>query len=80
MFSRGEAHRMLLNHAGVAFEDERIGASYEEWGKYKPLMPGGQVPALEFSKTGKKMGQSRSMLRYLGRKFGYYPKDPLLAY
>jgi hypothetical protein len=41
MFSRGEAHRMLLNHAGVAFEDERIGASYEEWGKYKPLMPGG---------------------------------------
>ena len=26
------------------------------------------------------MGQSNSMLRYLGMKYGYYPEDPLLAY
>ena len=33
---------MLLNHAGVAFNDLRI--TFDDWAQYKPLTPAGQVP------------------------------------
>ena len=36
------------------------------------------MPALEFS-DGKMMGQSQSIMRYLGKMNGYYPKDSLEA-
>ena len=68
---------MLLTHAGVQFEDKVI--TFAEWGGHKALMTNQQVPALEF-KDGKKMGQSLAMLRFLGRKYGYYPEDAMKAF
>ncbi len=51
----------------------------EGWGAVKHTYPNGQVPALE-TPEGKVLSQSQSILRYLGRKYGYYPQDPELAY
>ena len=42
-------------------------------------MPGGHVPALEPT-DGTLIGESTALLRFLGRKHGYYPSDPALAY
>ena len=76
LYGRGETIRMLLSHAGVKFEDHRI--QFNEWPGLKPTMPNQQVPCLELP-DGKKMGQTRSILRFVGMKHGYYPTDPLLA-
>ena len=38
-YGRGEAIRMLLNHAGEKYEDQLV--SMEEWGAIKPTLPGG---------------------------------------
>ena len=73
---RGEPIRAMLAHAGVDFEDEHI--TFEQWPTVKPTIPSGQLPCLEIN--GKKMGQSFSMSRYLGMKYGYYPEDPMQAY
>ena len=43
-YGRGEAARILLNHAGVKFEDIRIQQS--DWGNQKASMPNGQIPCL----------------------------------
>lgn len=72
VYVRGEPIRMLLTHAGVDFEDKII--SFEDWPKWKPEMPGGVLPVLEFT-TVERRGQTLSILRYLGIKFGYYPTD-----
>lgn len=74
---RGEPIRMLLSHAKVKFHDKRI--SMEEWPSQKKSMPYGQMPALEL-KDGTKLGQSASIVRMLGQKYGYYPEDPMRAY
>ena len=76
LHARGEPIRMLLAHAGADWEDVRV--TFEEWPQLKPSMPNGQVPCLEVN--GKKMGQSNSILRYIGMKLGYYPEDPMQAY
>jgi glutathione S-transferase len=80
VYNRAEPHRMLLNHAGVSFEDVRI--DMKDWMKLKPTMPDGVTPAIRFKHNGKEklIGQSVSMLRFLGRVYGYYPADPLQAY
>ena len=44
----------------------------EGWGAVKHTMPNGQVPALE-TPEGKTLSQSQAILRFLGRKYGYYP-------
>lgn len=74
---RGDPIRALLSHAEIPFEDKR--AEILDWPNVKPLMPGGQLPCLELS-DGLKMGQTNAILRYLGKKYGYYPSDPLKAY
>jgi len=69
---------MLLSHAGVQWEDNQIG--FDQWPAYKPTCPGNQLPCLEIKDTGKKMGQSVAILRFLAMQHGYYPSDPLLAH
>ena len=76
LMGRGEALRMLMHHAGEEFED--IGIPQDKWPEVKPTMPGGSMPVLEFP-DGTRMGQTCSLLRYLGKKNGYYPKDPEVA-
>ena len=41
-------------------------------------MPNGQMPALEID--GELVGESNSLLRYLGAKYGYYPDDASQAF
>ena len=67
---------MMLAHSGADWEDVSFG--FDKWPELKPSMPNQQVPCLEVN--GKKMGQSNSILRYLGMKLGYYPEDPIKAY
>ena len=68
---------MLLAHKGVKFEDNRIG--FPDWPAMKPKMPGGQVPVLELS-DGTMLNQTQSILRYIGKVYGYYSIDPMEAY
>lgn len=80
IYGRGEAIRMLLAHAKVPFTDAFI--THEEWPKAKnsPLCEFGQIPVLELP-DGKKLSQSKAILRYLGVQHGYYPiNDHYQAY
>ena len=45
----------------------------------KKDMPSKQIPVLELE-DGTRLAQSMSILRYVGRKHGYYPADPLEAH
>jgi len=74
---RADPMRALLNHANVSYEDKHL--SMQEWGEVKTTFPGGQIPCIEFE-DGKKMGESLAITRYLGRKYGYYPDDPMKSF
>ena len=78
-YGRGEAVRILLNHAGAEYEDVRY--KREDWIKVKgdnTKYEYGQIPVLE--KDGKFYSQSDAILRLLGREYGYYPSDAEAAY
>ena len=72
IYGRGEPIRMLLNHAGAKFTDNRIGM--DEWPALKEtgIAEFGQLPVFEW-KDGTSMTQSVSILRALGIEYGYYP-------
>ena len=73
-FGRAHSIRVLLNHAGVEFED--VAVKREDWPELKKdtdKFPSGQMPVLE--KDGKYYDQSTAILRMLGREHGYYPSD-----
>ena len=73
LYGRAEMSRMLLAHAKADWEDERL--TQEEFGAKKAAgeYPNGQVPILYHN--GKQMNESVAILRYLGKKLGYYPAD-----
>jgi len=84
---RGEAIRIALHDAGVKFTDESF--TSEEWGKERDdglkalwslegKLPFGQVPLLEVD--GLPLVQSHAILRYLGRKYGWYKGTPAELY
>ena len=73
---RGSPMRMLLDHAKVKYEDHQI--SFGEWPEIKPTMPNQQVPCLELP-DGTKMAQTYAILRFLGKRHGYYPTDDFEA-
>ena len=76
VYARAEPIRMLLDHAKVKYEDNRIGfpdmADLKKSGK----LEFGQVPLFEW-KDGTLMAQSGAILRALGMEYGYYPTDPV---
>lgn len=63
-FGRAEPIRLLLSHAGVQFTDTRY--ERKEWKDNKKSMPGMKLPVLELG-DGTKIGQSISILRFLGK-------------
>ena len=67
---RGEPARLALAIGGVEFEDDRI--AFRDWGERKKQTPFGSVPILEVD--GKRLTQSNSILRYVGRLTGLYPE------
>ena len=74
---RGDPLRMLLGHAKVKYDDHHI--SFKEWPELKPTMPNRQVPCLELP-DGTKMAQTFAILRFLGKRHGYYPTDDMQAH
>lgn len=76
LYALGEQIRMLLNHSKTPFKDNRI--SFGQWGVVKATMPNGQMPLLEVTNedgTVTRLHQAQSIMRYLGKEKGYYPKD-----
>ncbi|XP_018358304.1 PREDICTED: uncharacterized protein LOC108758047 [Trachymyrmex cornetzi] len=71
----GEPIRFLLSHCGIKFEDIRI--TFDEWPKYKPNMPMGQVPVLEID--GKQYHQSKAIGRFIAKKGNLYGSDDFEA-
>ncbi|XP_034934996.1 glutathione S-transferase-like [Chelonus insularis] len=71
----GEPIRYMLHYGGIKFEDNRL--SFEEWPKIKPSMPLGQLPVLEID--GKKYNQSKSIMRFLAKKFKLYGSNDVEA-
>ena len=66
---------MLLKHARVPFTDRRLGLKDSDWPAMKPTTPCGSLPVLKL-KDGTQIGQAKTILRFLGKAHGYYPKDP----
>ena len=77
IYGRAEPARMMLNVAGADWED--VHKSGDSWTEFKKVCPGGQMPTLILS-DGTMMGQSMSIVRFLGKKLGYYPQDAKEAY
>ncbi|ODM90290.1 Glutathione S-transferase [Orchesella cincta] len=67
-----EPIRLLLSYVKEDFEDVRV--DWDEWEKPdgkidKSPYPYGKLPVLEDAENGLKLGQSFTILRYLGRKY-----------
>lgn len=72
---RGEAARLIMHIAGIAFEDKRIPG--KDWHAHRDSMPFQAMPVLEVD--GRMVAQSNAINRYLGKLAGLYPKDDLQA-
>ncbi|XP_067684444.1 glutathione S-transferase 1-like [Haliotis asinina] len=70
---RGEIPRLVLQCAGVPFEDKRI--EFDEWPALKKEIPTGQLPVMEID--GKQFPESMSVSRYLAAEYGLAGKTPL---
>ena len=73
--SRGEAARLAMHIAGIAFEDKRI--PRKDWPAHRDEAPYQSLPVLEVD--GKVLAQSNAINRYVGKLAGMYPQDPWQA-
>ena len=65
---------MLLAHASVTYEDERLDGEQFAPRKAAGEFNNGQLPV--WVQNGIMMNESLSILRYVGKQYGYYPSDP----
>ena len=77
---RAEMSRMLVWHAKATSEVQIESVEGEEWVKLKQsgTLRNGQLPVLFVG--DKCLNESAAILRYLGRKYGYYPQEPMDAW
>jgi len=68
---RAEIIRLVLTWAGKVFEDFRI--KREDWPKYKPNSPFGQLPYVEID--GKTYAQSLAITNFFAAEFNLYGKS-----
>ena len=68
---RGEAARLAMHLAGIAFEDKRIAG--KDWPAMRDTTPFQALPVLQVD--GKTIAQSNTIDRYVGKLAGLYPKD-----
>ena len=73
-YGRADPIRMLLTHAKVEFENVILNPETIKELKSSGKLEFGQIPMLELD-DGKCLCQSWAILRYLGRKYGYYPEE-----
>jgi len=69
--ARGEPARLILEQAGVAYEDHRIESPFVDagpWMEYKPSTPYGQLPVLKDGDV--EIAQSMTIARYIANKHG----------
>jgi glutathione S-transferase len=78
IYGRAESIRFLLSHAKVEYENVLINGEKLAEMKASGVLEFGQVPM--FEADGKHYCQSWAILRFLGRKYGYYPEDPETAW
>lgn len=74
--SRGEECRLALHLAGVAFIDERLSGA--AWQERKASTPFGALPVLTIEGHAP-IGQSNTILRFIGRGHGLLPTEPFEA-
>ncbi len=79
IYGRAESVRFLLAHAKQPYENVLVNGESMKELKESGKLEFGQVPMLE-TPEGKHLVQSWAILRFLGRKYGYYPDEPELAY
>ena len=79
IYGRAESIRFLLAHAKVEYENVLINGEVLQKLKAEGKLEFGQVPLFE-TEDGKLLVQSWAILRFLGRKYGYYPEDPETAW
>ena len=79
IYGRAESIRFLLSHAKAPHENVLINGETLQELKKSGKLEFGQVPMLE-TDDGKHLVQSWAILRFLGRKYGYYPEDPETAW
>ena len=70
--SRGEECRLALYLGGAPFEDDRI--KPRDWPARKPTTPYGALPVLTIE-GHPPIGQTNTILRMIGRKYGLHPAD-----
>ena len=80
LHGRAAPCRMLLAHKGVEYEDRRL--TQEAYGELKAQGVLDGLPVWEFDHMGstKMLNESKALLRYLGKEYGYYPSDPKRAW
>jgi len=69
--ARGEPARLILEQAGVDYEDHRIPSPFIDvapWVAHKPSTPYGQLPVLTVD--GVEIAQSMTIARYCANKYG----------
>jgi glutathione S-transferase len=69
---RGEPVRLALALSGQPWTDHRIPG--KEWGAFKPQTPWGSMPSLELA-DGTHLGQTRALMRFVGKLSGLFPDD-----
>ncbi|XP_038061245.1 hematopoietic prostaglandin D synthase-like [Patiria miniata] len=73
--SRAESIRLAFKLAGVDYEEKNFERA--DWPKLKPNYVTQETPSLEVD--GQMICQSKALLRYLAREFGFYGKTSLDA-
>jgi glutathione S-transferase len=71
MPGRAEPTKMMLNYAGIPFEN--FAFPRDQWPELKQKMPYGQVPVLEVD--GKMLAQTAAIERYAAKLAGLTPED-----
>jgi len=69
LYGRGETIRLILKHAGIQFEDNRITSPFvdsTDWLKVKPTIPSGKVPYIVWD--GEQIGESMAICRFIAKK------------
>ena len=76
LYGRGDAIRGCLFMGNVKFEDTVM--EFKDWPAAMATFPDGGIPCLEVN--GVKIGQSLDILRFAGKRAGYYPTNVYQAF